>query len=173
MNKIVLLLSLLLLISCVKRDNPFDPAAENFDEHLHYQSNTILLTIDKSDPNNASVSLETIKLEKEIALLHLLFEDENIVVDEITVTSSIAGLQNLPLKNDNSVTIVSVNTPISGSVNLATISITSDTDLPENIKLLINEDNIENSTLAKDKSDKTITGINWLTSEKSSKREGE
>jgi len=121
MKKLLLLLTLFLLFSCVSRDNPYDPdAGEEYNEkqayQLTYNDNTILLTA--VDAQSGIYKLQTINLTKDIATIHIGFTDL-VIVDSVVILSADSGMKSL-LK-DREVNIISFENPIESDIDIATI----------------------------------------------------
>ncbi len=161
MKKLLLLLSMLLMVSCVKRDNPYDPGADNYDPYLHYANNTIRISPDSISGNSATLTLEIIKLESKASTFHLVFEDTNVIVESIEISSSLPNVKALPLNSDNKCNIVAI-TPVTGTANIAEIHLSNIT-ASETLNLHFAIDENDDGTVVMNEVDNTITEIVWLT----------
>lgn len=157
----ILLLLLLLLNSCVTRDNPYDPDAENYDPFLHYASNTIRISPDIISSNSATLTLEIIKLQNKASTFHLVFEDKTIIVESVEINSSLPSVKALPLNNDNRCNIIAI-TPVTGTTTIAQIHI-SNISASNSLKLYFAEDENDDGTVVINEVDNKITELNWLT----------
>jgi len=152
MRLLTLFLPLLLLNACVTRDNPNDVLADNYDELLQYEDNSILLRPLFSSSNSATFSLETVRAESNIGTMHIVFTNSDITIESIEVFES--GVN--AIFNDNVIDIISLESPMTGSVTVANITVSG----------ISNDDNIsfelgDSGSSARSTEDITIEGLTW------------
>lgn len=159
MKQFLLVALMLLSVGCVKRDNPYDPDAENYDPYLQYASNTIRFSPDDITSGSATITLEIIKLESKASVFHLVFEDSNIVVESIDINSTLSEVKAMPLNGKNSCDIIAIS-PVTGTVKIADIHL-SNIGSADNLALYFSES--DSGTVIKNEVDNQITNIEWLT----------
>lgn len=159
MKKLLILFLLLLTVGCTKRDNPYDPGSDNYDPYLHYAPNTIRISPDTISGTSATLTLEIIKLDSKASVFHLVFEDNNIIVESVEINGALENVKVMPLTGKNSCDIIAM-TPLTGTVTVAELHLSN---IGEANKLNLIPSESDNGTVIMNEVDNEITDLNWLT----------
>lgn len=159
MKKLLLLsVFVLLFTSCVSRDNPYDPSGDDYNPLLNYPENTILISPKEINTENATITIEVVNFTADIAALHIVFVDQNIVIDTVEIITEVTGVETLP--NSKAIEIASMETPIKGTMKIATVKISGVTNSGK-LDIALGND----STSVKDVNDIEIPNIVWIVPE--------
>ncbi len=147
MKKIFLLLMLTLLgISCVSRDNPFDPGAENFDEELILSEVMKFIPDTISNVNGTCIKLRSVNLSSSATTIHIEFNKHDLIIDSVNVIHNKSNA--LVTFNGNVLNInFTAGIPVVGTKDIANIYLSN---LPVSGKLeydgiLLNDDVADDS----------------------------